>query len=85
VKIISLVINITDIEDGLALEMSEVVSDIIKVSRGIVEKGGKVIIQREYTNSPPDLLVEYTKVEELDIWKEKLNIVQEKLGRKAIE
>jgi hypothetical protein len=80
-KITSLLINITDIEDALVLERNPIVESIIKSAIDIVKNGGKVVLQREYTNSPPEIIAEYYSEQEIVDWKDKINNTQELLNR----
>ncbi len=83
-KIESLIINIINVEDTLKLGGNEVVAEMIEIAKTVVKKGGKLIIHGECEDDAPEILVEFTTVEELENWKNILNAAQAKLDRDPI-
>lgn len=61
----NLIINVTDIEDALVLQQNSLVSAIFSNAEEIIENNGKIIIQREYTNAPPDIIQVYSSLDEV--------------------
>ena len=84
-KIDNLTINVTDISDALTLGNNSIVAEIFGIAEGIVKQGGKIILQRKYENTSPDLIAEFTTLEEVNNWKEKINEAQTALRRPEID
>ena len=84
-KVAELKICITDVCDALTLGQNPIVSSIISCAKVLVANGGIVTIERRYENANDEPLVSYKTVEEIDDWKDKLNEVQEILGRSKVE
>ncbi len=84
-KVVELKICITDIGDALTLGQNTIVSSIIDHAKDLVANGGIVTIERRYENANPDHLVSYNTVQEIEEWKDKLNEVQEILGRAKVD
>lgn len=84
-KIVELKICITDIGDALTLGQNTIVSSIIGQAKDLVAGGCVVTIERRYENAPPDHLVSYRTVREIEEWKKKLNDIQEILGREKVD
>jgi hypothetical protein len=83
-KIVELKICITDIGDALTLGKNSIVSSIIDQAKDLVRDGGMVTIERRYESAPPDHLVSYKTVQEIEAWKDKLNELQDVLGRTKV-
>ncbi|UCV02702.1 hypothetical protein [Dechloromonas denitrificans] len=82
---IDITISIDDnINDPLTMGQTHIVSEIFRIASEVLTNGGKVIVQRVYTNAQPDTLCEFKSESELSGWKERLNEVQIKLGREQI-
>jgi len=62
--------------DPLTMGQTDIVSGIFRDAANILANGGKVVVQRQYSNAPPDVLCEFTNEEELSAWKDRLNKVQ---------
>ena len=73
-----------NINDPLTMGQTHIVSEIFRIASEVLANGGKVIVQRVYTNTTPDLLCVFKYETELSGWKERLNEVQIKLGREQI-
>ena len=73
-----------NIHDPLTMEQTQMVSEIFDHASKILENGGKVIVQRVFTNAPPNQLCVFDKLEDLTGWKERLNDVQVILDRDTI-
>ena len=81
-----IIISINEnIKDPLTMGQTHVVSEIFRIASGVLASGGKVIVQREYSNAKPDRLCVFDKQADLDAWKERLNDVQIKLGQDKID
>ena len=81
-KISNLTINITDVEDALMLENDTLIESILSIAENVIQQGGKITIQREYTNAEPDILVMFSNTEQIKDWKNRLNnAVKSKLKR----
>jgi hypothetical protein len=84
-RVANLIISITDFQDNLALARNEIVSAIFSLAEEVVENGGKIIIQQEYENAPPDLVRAFSTIEEVRNWKQQLTEVQTILKRGQID
>jgi hypothetical protein len=73
-----------NIKDPLTMGQTHIVSEVFRIASEVLANEGKVIVQRVYTNAPPDTLCEFKTEKELNGWKERLNEVQVKLGREQI-
>ncbi len=73
-----------NINDPLTMGQTRIVGEVFRIASEVLANGGKVIVQRVYTNAPPDLLCEFRTEKELSDWKTCLNEVQIKLGREQI-
>ncbi|MFC1751409.1 hypothetical protein ACFL2V_21755 [Pseudomonadota bacterium] len=83
---VNIVISIDqDIHDPLTMGQTSVVSEIFRIATDIIKCDGKVIVQRQFGNSVPDILCQFDCVDDLEGWRDRLNEVQIKLGRDEIE
>ena len=73
-----------DINDPLTMGQTHIVSGIFREASKALTNGRKVIVQRFYTNAPPETLCEFNSQSELSGWKERLNAGQITLGREQI-
>lgn len=80
--ITNLVINFFDIQDALALENNAIVENIFSIAQDIIRQGGKLTIQIEYTNAPPEIVAVYTNIADVSNWKNDLIKAQDKLDRR---
>ncbi|WP_421226515.1 hypothetical protein [Aeromonas jandaei] len=83
-KVVELKICITDISDALTLGQNTIVSSIIDHAKDLVANGGVVTIERRYENADPVHLISYNTVQQIEAWKDRLNEVQETLGRAKV-
>jgi len=81
---VSLTISFDIIDDALVMENVHIIAGICEFAEEIVQHGGCVIVQREYTNASPNILVIFKTVDEVRDWRERMNGLQHKLGRKEI-
>lgn len=81
----NLTINITEVSDALVLQQSPLVSAIFTHALEFIENGGNIILQREYENTPPDIIYAFSTAEEIMQWKNRLNDVQAILKRMPIK
>lgn len=65
---INIEIDITDIEDLKKANNSTILDDFKKIAGDIIEKGGKAIIKRSYTNAPDDFIKGFTSRKDFDTW-----------------
>jgi hypothetical protein len=73
-----------NINDPLSMGQTHIVSEVFRIANEVLINGGKVIVQRVYTNAEPDQLCVFKSEAELRGWKDRLNDVQIKLGREHI-
>jgi len=60
-----LTINVDYIHDAITLNQATFFDDIWRYAEMAIKSGGNVVIQQEYTNAPPDVIVTVTNVNQL--------------------
>jgi len=70
----NLIISFDVFFDALTMGQMNIVEGIFGFGEQIIDDGGKIIIQREYTNSSPEVLAEFKSLEALRDWKKRLNL-----------
>ena len=76
--------EIENISDPLTLNQTGVVSGIFRAAEEAVAAGRQVILRREFTNAPPQVIQVFKTVEEIHQWRSNLNEGQKLLGRPLI-
>jgi hypothetical protein len=77
-------ISITQVSDALTLGHNDIVETLIELSKEVIKRGGKVVLQYEYVNAKPDKVKEFITTQEVDDWKNEINSSQRKLERDVI-
>lgn len=65
-------------DDTLALGGSEFNAALLSVAHDIIERGGRVVIQTEYVNAPPDIRRVFRTLEDLSQWEAEIARVTER-------
>lgn len=73
-----------NINDPLLEGDVSIVNQVLSIARQVTESGRKVEVQRQYSNSVPDIIETFTTPEQIDEWRDRLNKVQKILGRENI-
>ncbi len=76
----SLTMGFDIVGDAFKLGNTHIIDDICQLADEVIEQGGKIILQREYTNAPPDILAIFTTVDEIHSWRERMNDVHAEIG-----
>jgi len=80
----NLTINITDVNDALTFEQIPIVRAIFSYAEEFINNGGRIIIRKEFISNESLILAEFTTIEEIQNWKNKLNEIQTSLNRENI-
>ncbi|WP_163576438.1 hypothetical protein [Halomonas faecis] len=73
-----------NIHDPLMMGEVDIVREILDIAEQVTTAGRKVVVQRQYTNAAPDTIETFTKPEQVQAWRERLNKTQGMLGRESI-
>ncbi len=68
-----MVINVADLQDSIILNDSSFQSSIWNCAIDVVKHGRKVVIQREFENAPPEIIVVISDIKELEEAKSKFD------------
>lgn len=75
----NLTINIDDLHDGITLYGATFYDEVWRCAEMAVKSGGRVVIQQEYTNAAPDVIVTISDVGQLSSLKTKFDKISLRL------
>ena len=65
-------------DDTLALGGSQITTALLDIARYVIECGGRVIVQTEFINAPPDLRRVFSSLRDLQEWEAEIARVTER-------
>jgi hypothetical protein len=68
----NLILSSVDTDDMQFLHRNQVLNDLLRTAREIIQNGGQVIIQSEYDNAPPDIVRVFATLADLDGWENEI-------------